>query len=121
MSTSCNRRDLVKGRSGVFLWVLPWIAVVGTSFFGPTVEVLVWTPSFALMGVACLANAGGCGRLHCYLTGPLYLAGAAVTLFRSFGVVSPDSSWILGAMILGTVLAHVPEWVLGRYVTTSRA
>lgn len=36
--------------------------------------------SLVVLGSACTANAVRCGRLHCFLTGPFYLAMAAVSL-----------------------------------------
>ncbi|MFQ5352317.1 MAG: hypothetical protein ACE5D3_04505 [Candidatus Binatia bacterium] len=118
MSTACSQQDLVKGRSAAFLWLGPWAAIVVASFFGTTAQTMVWVPSFALMGVACLVNARGCGRLHCFLTGPLYLGGAASSLLVGLELVSVASNWILLAMVLGTVLAYVPEWIRGQYVTS---
>lgn len=118
MSASCSQQDLVKGRSAALLWLGPWAAIVVASFFGATAQTLVWPPGFAVMGIACLVNARGCGRLHCFLTGPLYLGGAAASLLVGLDVISVPSTWILVTMVLGTVLAYVPEWVRGQYVTS---
>ena len=39
------------------------------------------------MGAACLHNARGCGRLHCYLTWPYFLLLALISLLYGVGVV----------------------------------
>lgn len=75
-----------------------------------------WTPALLMGGAACLFNAARCGRLHCYFTGPLYLLGAAATVLKSSGILSWPWSWIGVGLIVGTVLAFVPEWGIGKYV-----
>ena len=61
-------------------------------------------------------NAARCGRVHCYITGPLYLLAAVATLLAGMEFVPLRSSWIGGAVIGGTILAYVPEWVRGKYL-----
>ncbi len=78
---------------------------------------MLWTPAFAVAGVACVVNAARCGRVHCYITGPLYLLAAVATLLAGMEFVRLRPSWIGGASIGGTILAYVPEWVRGRYVS----
>jgi hypothetical protein len=71
------------------------------------------------MGSACIANAARCGRLHCFITGPLFLLAALASLLASLDIVSLGWGWIGVGALGGTLLAHVPEWVWGRYLTTS--
>lgn len=67
--------DLACGRSAVLLWWLPVAAlIVGANW--PKFQLLLWLPAFLVMGAACLANAARCGRVHCYVTGPLFLLAA---------------------------------------------
>ncbi len=63
--------------------------------------------------MACVVNAAHCGRVHCYVTGPLYLLAAIATLLAGMEFVPLRSSWIGGAVVGGTILAYVPEWVRG--------
>ncbi|MFQ5351756.1 MAG: hypothetical protein ACE5D3_01630 [Candidatus Binatia bacterium] len=116
MTTTPTKQDLVKGRATAALWQVPWAVILLASFLDPIIQTPVWTVGFTIMGVACLANARGCGRLHCFLTGPLYLLGAGASVLRGFDAISIESRWVLYAMIIGTVLAYVPEWVRGQYV-----
>jgi hypothetical protein len=69
------------------LWGLPPLAIVLGSLFGPFPRMLLWTIGFTVMGVACVANAAGCGRLHCYITGPLLLAAALSSVLVGLGWV----------------------------------
>lgn len=71
---SCQSRDLACGRSAVLFWGLPTVAlIVGASWRH---GLLLWIPAFLVMGAACLANAARCGRVHCYITGPVCMLAA---------------------------------------------
>ena len=80
----------------------------------------VWTPALAVMGIACVANAARCGRLHCYITGPVFLMGAALAALR--GLDRRLLSWnIVSAVVLiGWVAALGWECVAGSYVSRKR-
>ena len=71
------------------------------------------------MGIACVANAVRCGRLHCYLTGPFFLALALVTLLYGLGVLPLGRNgwnWISLTILAGAiVLWCLPELLLGKY------
>ncbi len=59
--------------------------------------VIVWPGLLTFMGVTCLVNARHCGRIHCYFTGPFFL------------------------VLAGVALCWVPEWILGRYRSSSNS
>jgi hypothetical protein len=63
-----------------------------------------------------VVNAAHCRRLHCYLTGPLYLLAAGLTVLSGLDLVALPWTWIGGAIAGGTVLAHVPEWIGVKYL-----
>jgi hypothetical protein len=77
------------------------------------------------MGAACVANAARCGRTHCYLTGPFYLAMAAATAAHGTGMTSLGSEgwlWIAAAIVVGTVVLWiVPERLFGKFVPHYRS
>jgi hypothetical protein len=79
----------------------------------------VWIVALATMGVACLANALRCGRVHCYLTGPFFLLMALAALSYGLGVLRlRGNGWnLLGLMTLIGALAlwYLPEMFLGKY------
>jgi len=123
-NTDQGRRDLA-GRLGTLglIWGLPTalMVLVGVLAGGGWVVATVWTLSLSVMGIACLINARGCGRVHCYFTGPFFLAMAAASL--AYGLhrlpLGPQGWNVLGAITLigAAVLNWVPERLWGRYRT----
>ena len=77
------------------------------------------------MGVACVANAARCGRTHCYLTGPFFLAiggGHGGPRDRRDLGGQPRWLWIGAAIAVGTVVLWiVPERLFGRFLTDDRS
>jgi hypothetical protein len=65
------------------------------------------TTGLSIMGVACLVNAMRCGRVHCYITGPFFLAMAAATLLYGLGVLPlGGSGWnLIGLTVLAGAVA----------------
>jgi hypothetical protein len=116
----CARRDLVGGWSALVLWGIP-TALILLGAFVPAARAALWIPSFAVMGVSCLANARRCGRLHCHATGPLFLAAALATTLDALALVAVPWTAILGVAAAGTALAFGIEWIHGRYVGTPAA
>lgn len=121
-TTTSKSRDILLSRwlsLGVF-W-LPAIAIVaaGTSAFPGSWRTVVWTAALSVMGIACIANALRCGRVHCYLTGPFFLLMALVTLLYRFGVLPlGGNGWnLIGLTILigALALCCLPELFLGKY------
>ena len=111
----CTKRDLVASKLAWMVWGVP-IALVAVGALWGAARVLLWAPSLVVMGAACVANAARCGRLHCYLTGPLFLLGAVATILDSLEVVRIGSEWILGGLVMGSALGFGLEWARGRYV-----
>lgn len=113
----CSQRDLVGGKWAVILWCIPTILIlIGTAV--SSARAVLWIPSFAMMGVACLVNARGCGRLHCFVTGPLFLVASLATALDAFAVVHIDWKLVFLGAGIGTVGAYSLEWLRGKYVST---
>ncbi len=109
-----SARDLTRGVSSWLLWYLP-IALLIAGGAWPRDHSWLWTLAFAVMGAGCLANAWRCGRLHCFVTGPLFVLAAIWSLLSAVGVVSLHPN-ILVLVVLGIVLlAHLAEIPFGRY------
>ena len=113
----CSQRDLVGGWWAVALWCVPTLLVIVGAML-PSVRAALWIPSFSIMGVACHINARGCGRLHCFVTGPLFLIAALATTLDALEIVRVSWKLTFIAVGLGTLLAYVLEWVRGKYVET---
>src|SRR5205823_9143110 len=98
-------RDLARDRrASLLLWQLPLIALIASFFLKDKLKAVIWTGALSQMGVACLANATRCGRLHCFFTGPFFLLGALASLLRGMGSIRVAWSRIAIAMLLGGLI-----------------
>lgn len=76
-----SRNLEITGASAVLLWWLPVAAlIVGANW--QKLTLLLWIPALLVMGAACLASTARCGRVHCYVTGPLFLLAAVYVALR---------------------------------------
>jgi hypothetical protein len=118
-SQSCQASDLACGNSAAVLWYLPAIAVVaGLSW--TQARLWLWVPAFLIMGAACVINAARCGRLHCYITGPIYLLAAAYAALADFNLVPMRPGTFLVVVFGLTCLACCAEIPFGRYGKKAR-
>jgi hypothetical protein len=107
--------DLAEREIAWFLWGVPkGMLVVG--IFWSEARGWLWVPALLVAGMACVVNAARCGRLHCYLTGPLYLLAALAMVLSSLRIVSLHWGWIFAAVVTGMVLAYTLEGIRGKYV-----
>ncbi len=110
----CRKQDLLGRRARWLLWGVPAVLfVAGAAWDGA--RAWLWVPSLAVAGLACLANASRCGRLHCFLTGPVFLLGALATLLDHMGFLSIDWRWIAAALVAGLTVGYGIEWMRGEY------
>lgn len=120
--------DLLRSRWALLLWWLPTAVIViggvdirvgNADYPGNTWHTMLWTGSFAVIGVSCLVNARRCGRRHCYYTGPLYVGLAAASLLFGMGFLPlGPHGWemiALAAVVGALVFWCVMENVAGRY------
>lgn len=112
-----DRADLVDDRRLYFLlWGVPRILLIASFRLNDSLKTAIWTGALTQMGTACLVNASGCRRLHCYFTGPFYMAGALASLLRGLGTIRLSWGAIGLAMLLGgLILGRLPEMVWGKY------
>ena len=115
-------RDILRSwRQTVLAFGLPIGAIIATGnpAIGDAWRTAVWTAACLVMGGACLLNAVRCGRIHCYFTGPFFLAMAGVTaLFGAAVVPLGRNGWnAIGLTLLvgGVVLTFGPEPILRKY------
>jgi hypothetical protein len=78
-------------------------------------RVWLWIPAFVIAGAGCVANAASCGRIHCCLTGPLYLAAAVFDVLAAAGLVRLHPEWFLLSVSAVSLLAQFLEIPFGRY------
>jgi hypothetical protein len=103
----------------VFLWCLPVVALIVGSYWQKG-RLLLWIPAFLVMGAACLANAARCGRVHCYITGPLSLLAVVYVVLAQFHFVPMDAGYFLDSILAIFILAFLVEIPLGRYRTRAK-
>lgn len=113
------KRDLIPTRVVVAVWYLPTLLVFA-GLFAPSARAWLWIPSFAVMGIACLINARRCGRLHCFVTGPLFLAGAVATALDALEITNLGGWLIAGIIAIGTLIGYGLEWKYGTYAKSPR-
>lgn len=123
--TTESRQDLLHRRTALWLlWVAPWVLIIASGSSSNVVHTVVWTLAFAVMGVACVANARRCGRRHCFYTGPWFLLAALASLLFGVGVLPLGSggwNWISGIAAVGALLPCCAiEPILGKYANRHR-
>jgi hypothetical protein len=111
-------------RRYVLAWGLPSALLIVGIFLPAPIRTVVWAGSLVWMGIACIANAARCGRTHCYLTGPFFLAMAVVTAAHGAGMLLLGRHgwlWIGMAIAVGAVvLWFVPERLFGKFLKPKR-
>jgi len=118
---SASRDILSNAASTAVLFGLPIVVLFVSGFFqiGQGWRTAVWVVALAIMGTTCVINALRCGRVHCYVTGPFFLAMAVVALLYGVGVIPLGThGWNLigGAVLIGAlILCCLPEAFLGKY------
>ncbi len=103
-TTAEKANDLISKKAAWLLWYIPAAAVL----FG------------FVMGAGCLANATRCGRLHCYLTGPVYILAALYVALSLFGVIHLNPGLFLLIVLGASCLAVCLEAPFGRYKAKGR-
>ncbi len=118
----CRQRDLVAGtRSFWLFWGLPIVAFLLAAWLSPRPRALIWAGALLWAGTGCFINSRRCGRLHCYITGPLWGVGGAAVFLHGLGMAPIHGSWIAIVIVSGTIVAFSLEWVRGgKYLTRSR-
>jgi hypothetical protein len=111
---SCKSSDLVLSWKAILLWGLPVIALIVGSYWQKG-RLLLWIPALLVMGAACLVNAVRCGRVHCYITGPLSLLAIGYVVIAEYHLVPLDAGYFLDSILGVTILAFLLEIPYGRY------
>lgn len=111
---ACAEEDLAAHRIAYLLWGLPALFLL-VGVFWLEARMWLWAPALLVAGVACVVNAARCGRLHCYFTGPLFVLAAVATFLRGLEILPVPWNSIGWSLIGGTLLAHIPEWIAGKY------
>lgn len=111
----CQSKDLTCGARALLLWCVPIVALILGSAW-PEARPWLWMPALLVMGIACLVNAARCGRLHCYLTGPIFLIAAGYVVLAEFEVVPLPSGMFLDALLVAVAIPCLLEIPFGKYI-----
>ncbi len=106
---SSARIDMLRSRLGLWLWGLSAIAIVVGSFLGRFGHLAFWVPAFTVAGAACVVNARRSRRIHCHVTGPMFLLAAAATALVTVGVLRVQFGTVLSLTVVVLVASFVPE------------
>lgn len=120
MDDSCANRDLVCSSWACLFWCLP-AAMLAAGYYWPAGRVWLWVPALAVAGGACVVNAGRCGRLHCYITGPLFLLAAVYVALAEFHIFPLEPQRFLLIVFALSVAAYLMELPLGKYTKKAGA
>ncbi|HEX4081261.1 MAG TPA: hypothetical protein VHX61_20550 [Rhizomicrobium sp.] len=101
-----------------FLW---WCLPLGLGFsmnflaVPPRTAALVWTALLVWMGTGCVLNARRCHRLHCYISGPVFLFGAVATALFAAQLLHGRLNNAISIVLVLALLSFVPEVIWSRY------
>ncbi len=110
MAETCEKSDFAAStQTFLFFWGIPIAAMVLAAFLSPPASILLWAGALFWAGAACALNAYRCGRLHCYITGPLFLLAGLAILLAGFDMVPFRATWVLIIVAVGTCLAYALE------------
>ena len=114
--------DLLSRPMTAFLW---WCVPLAIGFAGQLAGLsqrmvaALWAVSFIWMGTGCILNAIRCGRLHCYMAGPIFVLAALAEVFAAFGsrfFGAHAQTNIAGAALLLALISFAPELIRGHYL-----
>jgi hypothetical protein len=122
-SSDCARNesiDWVRQPAGLmFWWGLPIACGLSASFFSlpPAEAAFIWAAAFAWMGTGCLLNARRCGRLHCFISGPVFWFGAVTSTLVGTGVIGGGPTFAVVVWVTGVAaaLSFVSELIWRKY------
>src|SRR5215472_6260196 len=119
--TNPQNKDFVRQPvSFVFWWGLPIAIGVAADILHLPFQLGAALCAFLFLWMAtgCIINAMRCHRLHCYISGPVFLLGAmfAASAALGFFAISPRLfQTVVGAALILALLSFVPEFVWKRY------
>ena len=115
------RNDWAGQASSMMIWWgLPLAGVMSVSLLHLSfhASAALVSGAFTWMAIGCLLNALRCHRVHCYISGPVFLAGAIVAGLAAAGVTAVDPrtfGFAVNATMVLALLSFAPELVWKRY------
>jgi hypothetical protein len=101
-------------------WTVALVAALGALLLpaSPAVSTWLWVAFFGLSGTLCSsAYVRRCSRLHCYITGPLFLLSAFYLSTVELSLVPfMGNTWFLVVVLGTTALSFLAEMIFGKQV-----
>ncbi|NNC71783.1 MAG: hypothetical protein HKN78_02795 [Sphingomonadaceae bacterium] len=129
--TEIAQRQLDYARKPIpflFGWGIPILVLCSVNivqyYWPATIVLWMMIGSYAWMGIGCVINAARCGRLHCYVSGPVFLLGALAIFLVGFEFVDLGSIRVphISYTTIGLALSSFAlEWIWGTYGAASKA
>lgn len=119
-NTNSRKRDLLHTWSALWLWVLPLViinvanALYGSHHISFTTQGIVQIVGTLWIGVACLANAFQCGRVHCKIDGTLLPLLSIIGLLNVLRVISFNWTTYADIFDIIIVFSFVAEYIDNR-------
>jgi hypothetical protein len=107
-------RDLTCSSGGILVWCVPTLALIAGMHWTAW-RLWLWIPALLIMGVACVVNASRCGRLHCYLSGPVFLLAALYVVLAGLHLIPFAPTALIDTVFLLVIFAFLAEIPFGRY------
>jgi len=107
----------------MLLWGIPIIVLSSVNilehYLPATPIILMMAGSYIWMGIGCVLNALNCGRLHCYISGPVMVIGGLLIGLVGFNFIDLGPVRVMhlsyGTLFL-VALSFLPEMIRGSYV-----
>jgi len=101
-------------------WTVASVAALGAMLLptSPAVSTWLWVAFFLIAGTLCSsAYVRRCSRLHCYMTGPLFLLSAFYLSTVELRLVPfMGNTWFLVVVLGTTALSFLAEMIFGKQV-----
>ena len=119
--TEARRKDWTRRPLSLLLW---WGLPIALGISSDLMDLplrpaaAVWTVALAWMGAGCVLNALRCHRVHCYLSGPALVLGAALAALIATGAVDfgPQGlNIVIWGTFAATLLSFAPELLWKRH------
>ena len=114
MQPSCAAQDLVRRRLFWWMWA-GTVAFIVLQELWPASRPWPLVAVLGAWGGFCAINAARCGRLHCYVTGPVFLIAAVWLALAGFGLVRIANPWFNALIFGGLLVGVLAEVALGKY------
>lgn len=114
MEASTRARSCCTTPSAMCYWAAVFLLLYGGSLVlratWPAVQPYGDTLILAAMGAACLLNFRRNRTLHCAITAPIFLVGAAIAALAESGRWNGDLRAVWGVVLIGVAAAFIIEW-----------